>query len=143
MEYSDDAVVSFPRGLFGFEEERRFVVIENPAVRPILFLQSLSTPALCFLALPVFVVDPGYRLELSPEDLEVCGLPVDEQPRIGGDLLCLTLVTVREGQPTTANLLAPLVVCMRRRQAVQAISIATRYSHEEPFLEPAGSVACW
>ena len=143
MEYPEEAVVTFSRGLFGFEDERRFVLIENPATRPIVFLQSLATPDLCFLALPARVVDPNYQLEIAPEDLEEIGLPADETPRIGEDLLCLSLITVREGGPTTANLLAPVVICMQGRKGVQAISTAAvSYSHETAFLEVPGGVAC-
>jgi flagellar assembly factor FliW len=143
MEYPEEAVITFSRGLFAFEDEQRFVLIENPATRPIVFLQSLARPELCFLALPARVVDPEYQLEIAPEDLETIGLPADETPRIGEDLLCLTLIAVREGSPTTANLLAPVVICMRGRKGVQAISTAAvSYSHETAFLEVPGGVAC-
>lgn len=143
LEYPEEAVVSFERGLFGFEDERRFIMIENPDARPIVFLQSLSTPALCFVSLPVFVVDPQYRLEIAPEDLEEIGLPPAAAPRVGADVLCLALITVREGGPTTANLLAPVVVRIEgRRAAVQAISAVPGYSHETPFLEVGGGVRC-
>lgn len=136
MEYPEEAAIQFPRGLFGFEDERRFVMIENPSARPIVFLQSLATPELCFLALPVLVVDAKYRLELAAEDLEAIGLPGEETPEIGGDLFCLALITVREGGPTTANLLAPVVVSMATRKGVQGISTAPgSYSHETRFLE--------
>lgn len=141
MDYPEEAVVCFEHGLFGFDDERRFLMIENPSARPIVFLQSLATPGLCFVALPVRVVDPEYRLEIGPEDLEEIGLPADAAPRIGEDVLCLTLMTVREGGPTTANLLAPVVVSMRERRAVQAISMAG-YSHETRLPEFSEAVTC-
>jgi len=127
MEYSEDAVIAF---------SRRFLPIEIPEIRPLVFLQSLFTPNLCFLSLPVLVVDPGYRLAMSPEDVEAIGLPAERAPRIGEDVLCLTLLTVQEKQPTTANLLAPVVVSLRDRRAVQAISADPAYSHRHIFLEP-------
>ena len=141
MDYPEEAAISFPGGLFGFEEERRFVLIENPSARPIVFLQSLATPGLCFIALPARVVDPEYRLEMAPEDCEQLGRPPEDPPAIGGDLLCLALLTVRPGVPSTANLLAPVVIDMRERKAVQAVS-GLGYSHVAPLPPAAGGSAC-
>src|SRR5215831_11637246 len=108
LEYAEEAVIDFPRGLFGFEDQTRFLLIERPALSPLLFLQSLSTPQLCFLALPVFVVHGDYELALTQDDLAEVGLPGDSPTRIGPDVLCLALLTIRENQPTTANLMAPV-----------------------------------
>src|SRR5579859_4877441 len=95
VEYSDAAIFEFPHGLFGFEAETRFLPIEIPAARPIVFLQSLATPSLCFVALPVFVVDRQYRLAMSSDDLAELELPVDRPAIIGEDVLCLVLVTIQ------------------------------------------------
>jgi flagellar assembly factor FliW len=132
MEYAEGAVLHFPLGLFGFEEETRFLSIEQPALRPIVFLQSLATPDLCFLALPVSVVDPSYAVDLQPEDLKRIQLPASRQPEIGSDILCLTLLVIQENGPTTANLLAPIVVNRQNLLAIQAISGNQNYSHQVP-----------
>jgi flagellar assembly factor FliW len=142
IEYSEDEVVSFPRGLFGFETEKQFLMIELPAVRPLVFLQSLSTPGLCFLALPVGVVEKDYQLDLADEDLEELELPAGSRPRIGEDVLCLVLLTVQANRPTTANLMAPVTLNLRTRKALQAISTNDLYSHQHVFLEPAKETVC-
>src|SRR5262245_12409051 len=110
VEYQDQSVFDFPAGVPGFEEEKRFLLLEQHENRPLVFLQSLSQPELCFLALPVLCVDPDYRLSLEVEDLHNLELPADHQPRIGGNMLCLALLSLEEDQPPTANLLAPIVV---------------------------------
>ena len=132
MEYAEGAVLHFPLGLFGFEEETRFLSIEQPALRPIVFLQSLATPDLCFLALPVSVVDPDYCVDLQPEDLKKIQLTASRQPEIGSDILCLALLVIQENGPTTANLLAPIVVNRQNLLAIQAISGNPNYSHQVP-----------
>lgn len=141
IEYSEDAVVHFPRGLVGFEAETRFLLIELPAMRPLVFLQSLSTPRLCFLTLPVFVVHRGYRIELSPEELEELELPAGRQPRIGDEVMCLALLTVQENRPATANLLAPVTINQRTRKALQTIS-SNLYSHQHAFLDSVQETVC-
>jgi flagellar assembly factor FliW len=116
--------VEFPAGLPGFATERDFVLIRNEAHAPLVFLQSLSTPELCFLAVPVAEVETGYELELGEEDAAVLGV---EGPA-GEDLEVLVLISRREGEPATANLRAPVVVHASRRKAVQAVRGDRRYS---------------
>ncbi len=136
IEYQDEQVFQFPQGLPGFAGQRRFVPVEHPSTRPILFLQSLDTPELCFITLPVLVVNPAYRLAVSEEDLALLQLPTVRQPAIGTDVLCLAILTIQPHCATTANLLAPVVVNLRNRIAVQAVATDTSYSHQYPFLEP-------
>jgi flagellar assembly factor FliW len=142
VEYSAEAALRFPRGLFGFEDETRFLALEIPSARPIVFLQSLTTAELCFLCLPVLVVEPKYRLALAEEDLKALGLPPGRQPRIGEEVFCLAIVTVQEGKATTANLMAPLVIRMDARLGAQALSIEPGYSHRQEFLAPRQEVLC-
>jgi flagellar assembly factor FliW len=140
--YSDDAALTFPRGLFGFESETRFLALEAPSLRPLVFLQSLATPDLCFLTLPVSVVCPDYKLSLAEEDLSLLGLQAGREPLIGPGRLCLAIVTVQERQPTTANLMAPVVANLENRIAVQALVTQSGYSHRQEFLSPREEAAC-
>lgn len=137
IEFDDDAVFQFPAGLPGFEDEHEFVALEQPRIRPIVFLQSLKRPDLCFITLPVQTIEPAYRLSLSAEELRLLELPEDRQPEIGKQVLCLAIVAVAEGQTPTANLLAPLVINLANRRAVQAIMSESGYSHRHPLPVPA------
>jgi flagellar assembly factor FliW len=133
IEYSEDVVMHFSEGLFGFESETRFLPIEVPALHPLLFLQSVDRQGLCFITLPILVIDPFYRLNLSPSDLELAGLPTGRQPAIGEDVLCLAILTLHKDAPATANLIAPLVMNLRTRKTVQAIVCEGDYSHQHVF----------
>jgi flagellar assembly factor FliW len=135
MDYEENSVVEFPSGLPGFEDERRFVAIEQPDAKPLVFLQSLSRPSLCFLTLPVLVVDPQYELAMTGEDLRALELPEDRRPQIGAEVLCLAILSLTENQPPTANLLAPVVVNLRTRRALQAVRPDSTYSHQHPLPE--------
>jgi flagellar assembly factor FliW len=127
--YSEASVFEFPRGLPGFEERHRFVPVQNPGTAPVVFLQSVDVPSLCFTTLPVFVVDPGYHLQIAEQDLETLGFACEVQPRIGKDVLCLAVLSLRE-DGATANLLAPVVVNLKTRAAVQAVMEEVEYSHQ-------------
>jgi flagellar assembly factor FliW len=45
----------------------------------------------------------------------------------------LAILSVSENRPPTANLLAPVVINLRTRVAIQAIRLDTAYSHEQPL----------
>ena len=138
LDVPEDAVLTLPSGILGFESETSFVVIQRPSEYPLVYLQSASDPQLCFLALPVLTVDPAYDLALSQEDARDLGLPT--RPAIGQDVLCLVLVTTHEHSPT-ANLLGPVVVNLRTRTGRQCINETRRYSHQEPLGECEGAAA--
>src|SRR5690242_7607025 len=86
LEYKNDSVFDFPSGLPGFEDQIAFLFIDQPQNRPLVFMQSLINPCLCFLALPVLAVDPQYRLNLSGEDLAALGFASCTAPKIGSEI---------------------------------------------------------
>jgi flagellar assembly factor FliW len=133
VSYPEDAVLEFPRGLPGFEGRRLFVAVQQPATAPLVFLQSLEDSELCFTTTPAPPLVPDYQLEISAEDLETVGLPSDRPPAIGVEALCLAVLAFHEGG-ASANLLAPIVVNLANRKAVQAVSPEGRYSHRHEIL---------
>jgi flagellar assembly factor FliW len=141
IRFEPEQVLHLPEGLFGFPEEKEFLLLELPSTRPLAFLQSVLTPELCFISLPAQVVKPGYRLELSASDIESLGYSSQTPPVMGKDLLCLALLTVREKQDTTANLLAPLVIDIAHHRGRQVLR-AGEYSHQHPITGTEWRRAC-
>ncbi|HUA87518.1 MAG TPA: flagellar assembly protein FliW [Bryobacteraceae bacterium] len=134
LEYDPAAVIEFPAGLPGFEAQRKFVLIERPSVAPILFLESLDSPELCFPAVPISAIDPQYELAMTPEDARLLGSDRLE------NVVCLAILTAAPEGPLTANLLAPVVIDPQSRRAVQAVRMDKRYSHRHSVgQEPACS----
>jgi flagellar assembly factor FliW len=136
LRFEPHQVLNVPGGLFGFPEEKEFILLELPSMRPLAFVQSIRTTDLCFVALPAQVIDPGYQLHLQTADIEAFGYTPDQPPTMGHDLLCLALLTMREQQETTANLLAPLIIDISRHHGMQVL-VEGGYSHEHPI--PAGT----
>lgn len=134
VEYTDDSVFRFPAGLPGFEDQQSFVFLRKPDTEPLIFMQSMSEPELCFILLPILVADPDYRLGVSAEDAEELGLPSDRQPIIGKDVLCGALVCAAENVTPTVNLMAPIVVNFKDRIGRQIIRSESGYSHQVPLV---------
>jgi flagellar assembly factor FliW len=140
IEFEDASVVVFPCGLPGFEERRRFLALHFEESTPLIYLQSLEDAGLCFVTLPVLSVEAAYQLCVSDDDLTTLGLAVGRQPAIGPQVLCLAVVSLRESG-ITANLLAPVVVNLQNRLAVQAVAPESSYSHQHP-LTVSEAIAC-
>lgn len=139
VEFEENSLIRFPSGLPGFDNQYSFIFLNPPGAAPVLFLQSLTHAGLRLPAVPVHLVDPVYQLAVNEEDLAVLGLPVDRQPEIGSDLLCLAVVASRGDDSATFNLLAPIIVNLKTRRALQAIRADSAYSHEHSLAE---SPAC-
>jgi flagellar assembly factor FliW len=136
VEYASGEEFVFPNGLPGFPSETTFLPVEIPEQFPLLYLQSLRSPDLCFVALPARCIVADYRLSPNPEDLASIGLGPDVQP--GPDLLCLSLVCFGEDGSVAANLRAPIVINVKHRKGVQMIQAEDRYPIRfalEPELE--------
>lgn len=142
MSFEEESCFDFPGGLPAFEDECHFLPLEMTAHKPLLFLQSTTTPSLCFIALPVLLADPAYQLAVSADDLETLELAAGLQPQIGSGVLVLTLVSMRENAPPVANLLAPVVVNLANRRALQAIRLDRTYSHEQPLTAAPWEKSC-
>lgn len=142
IQYREDSVFDFPEGLPGFEDQRRFLLLERPDARPLVFVQSLSAAGLCFIALPVRVAKSDYQLCMPPEELASLDLNIARQPEIGEEVLCLALVSLQENRPPTVNLLSPLVINIRTRRGLQTIQADSGYSHQYPLPPQEGVDAC-
>lgn len=133
VEYGEESIVEFAGGIPAFPQATSFILIEPPEMSPLLFLQCLSEPALCFLTIPVECLDRDYRLTVMNEELEALGP--------GEDLLRLAILTVAEGKPPTANMMSPVVINRGTRRGRQMIQLSADYSFTQP-LEPSEEAPC-
>ena len=122
IEYADKDVVRFPDGLFGFEEERGFLLLPfDGSGGGMLCLQSVQTPALAFVVLDPFTLKPDYELKV---------FGVREAGELSFYVLCAVKNPVSE---STVNLKCPLVVHPETREARQIIM--ERYEMRHPLAE--------
>jgi len=142
LQYTSDSVFEFRSGIPGFEEHTRFLLVEQAQSHPLVFVQSLISPNLCFLAVPAQVVDPQYHLELSAEDLALLQFPGSTQPAIGDDVACLALVTVAESADPTANMRSPLVLNLKTRVGLQVIHPDAVYSFRQSIQSREEATPC-
>lgn len=128
IKYTPEQVLTFPKGLPGFEEERRFLLLRPEPGVPLSYLQSLQEEALSWLLADPFAFYPDYRFTLPDADRQ------DLEVERTEDLLILAIVTTR-GQlhEATVNLKAPLVINMARRIGKQVILDTSDWGTRQPL----------
>lgn len=141
LEYDQDDVVTFPIGMFGFEDEHEFLLIPfEGSCETLLSLQSLKTPALSFTVMTPFSLDPDYAPELQPSELKALG--VAENGELGYYVLCAVKDPVAE---STVNLKCPIAINVDTRVARQVILESDRYEMRHPlslFRDGKGAASC-
>ncbi len=120
--YEPSERIAFPRGLFGFEDERDFLLLTFPGDGKLYSLQSLTTPRLAFVAVDPFTLCVDYEPQLQPQELEELG--VKESTDLFYYALCAVKTPVGD---STVNLRCPIAINGDTRQAMQVILEEKRY----------------
>jgi flagellar assembly factor FliW len=121
FEAGGDSIVTFPDGLPGFEQCRRFVVLRQAGTTPLVCLHAVDGPAAAFLAIDPRSITSGYRCVLSDSDR----LRLGAGP--GTTLLWLSIVTIVQDDELYVNLRAPVVINPERLVGIQTVPQRTAY----------------
>ena len=138
-------IISFPRGILGFESHIRFALLDA-AQPPFYWLQSLSDVQTAFVLISPDVFRDDYQLSLENGELEL--LEVREQKdgslRLENgkiaELLVFSIVTVTaEKHNMTANLQGPIIINAQNHLGMQGIQTDDRWSTRHYILNEMSS----
>ncbi len=115
--YAPEDVLEFPNGLFGFENEKRFLLLPfSGSQGNMLCLQSVAAVSPAFILMNPFSLQPDYAPQLSPEELQLMG--VSHSYELCYYVMCVAREPVSE---STVNLRCPVVVNPDLHRAAQVI----------------------
>lgn len=127
FEVPASTVIEFPRGIIGFPNQRRYIMLEHK--EPFCWLQSVDEPSLAFVVIDGMGLGEHYDRKIPLMDPH-CDFRADDEFAI------LLIVTVRsDPSETTANVKAPIFVNMRNRRGVQVIYDDPQLSTQHPLFE--------
>ena len=130
IDFKDQEVIHFPKGIPGFYELTRFLLIDSQDYQPFKFLQSVDEPTISLPLLSPLVVKPDYELNLS--DQQRCVLGLEESKKV----LVYCVVTLnRDPAGSTANLVSPVVINPEKQVAAQLTITEGGYAVAEPLLK--------
>ncbi len=130
IEYEEGETINFPSGLFGFEEEKTFLLMPFPTEgeSTLFCLQSTKTAGLAFTALDPFMLDASYAPVLQGEELGA--LEVTRSEDLYYYVLCAVKNPVSE---STVNMKCPIAINGETRVAYQVILEEGPYTMRHPL----------
>lgn len=129
----ENKILTMPEGLPGFPGFERFVLLEDQKTAPFCWFQSLEEPNLALVIMDPLVFKPDYRLGLKKFIRDMSWMNVKEE-----ELLIYVVVNItgeKEKKKITANLMGPLVINLKNKEAVQVVISDPGYSYQYNILE--------
>lgn len=129
--YEENQIIVFDKGIYGFEDKQRFILIETSAPNPLLkWLQSLDDGDLAFVVLEPRTIVPEYDPNLTKQDLA----ELDLKDAHESHLLAMVVIP-HDVTKMTANLQAPLVINPRTLHGKQVITANPEYKRRYAVFE--------
>lgn len=124
IEIDEESIIEFPNGIPGFEDGKKYVLINNPdEENPFQWLQSVDNSDLAFVVINPFLVKFDYDIVLPESAIEI--LKIEDEK----DIALYTIVVVPENiEEMTTNLSGPIVINVKERLGKQIALDDSRYS---------------
>lgn len=124
IEIDEENVLTFPEGIPGFEQYKKFIVINNPdEENPFDWLQSVDNEDLAFVIINPFFAFPDYDITIPESAIEK--LKIKDET----DVFVYTIVVVPENlEDMTTNLSGPIIINGREKLGKQVILEDNRYT---------------
>jgi flagellar assembly factor FliW len=124
----EEKIITMPFGMLGFPEEKRYVILHHREDSPFFWYQSVDDPALAFVITSPFLFKPDYSVRLEDTVEQMSWI----QDKEGDALELYVVVNIPKSSPDkmTANLIGPILINNRTRQAIQVVITDSPYSHK-------------
>lgn len=132
-----DKIITMPKGMPGFTENREYVLLEHDGIHPFLSYQSVEDPDLSFIIMDPFLFKQDYIVNIKPYIEEMSWNEEDEE-----NLFLYVIINATDPDPKkiTANLLGPLLINTNKNVGVQmVVTDKEEYSHKYPVFKEAGA----
>lgn len=115
MEISRERIIHFPRGLVGYPQARKFVLVQLKGNSTFLLLQSVDNHQLGLFVVEPFGFVPDYQVQVGNTEEKILRV------RTLDELTILVSVSIPPGKPeqTALNLAGPIFVNTREKIGLQ------------------------
>jgi len=128
VEVDDQRVITFPKGLLGFPQFKRYVLIEPGEDGYFFWLQSVDASDLTFVVTDPSLFVSTYRVPIKAEQMRELGIESLEQAQV------FVIVNKRDNV-LTGNLQGPLVISVSNKLGEQLVLSDRRYTTRVPLIE--------
>jgi flagellar assembly factor FliW len=130
IDFKESEVILLPKGVLGFSQLTKYVVLEKKEFALFKWLQSIEDPNVAFVIIDPLKIFPNYKLEINEIELE------ELDYTNFSDLVTYVIITVpQDVSSASANLLGPLVINPKKRLAKQAVMSNSPYTTKHYLLD--------
>jgi flagellar assembly factor FliW len=127
IQIAEDRVITFPKGLLGFPQAKRYCLLEPGDDACFFWLQSLDEPSLAFVVTDPALFVAEYSVPIRPEQMGELALATLEDAQV--------FVIVNKVDATlTGNLQGPLVINTITRSGEQMVLAEKRWTTRHPLV---------
>jgi len=128
IEVDDQRMITFGRGILGFPQYHKFVLIQPEEDSTFYWLQSIEAADLAFVVTDPLLFVPDYAVPLRAETRAELNLVEDSDAQV-------LVIVNKVADVLTANLQGPLIVHATSRQGVQIVISEKKYQTRHPILQ--------
>lgn len=123
IEIEPEKIITMTQGMLGFEQFKRYIILDHHPDTPFKWWQSIDDPGLAFVIVDPLLFKTDYEVTISRE--EAADLNLEDTSK-GTTIVVLS---IPKGDPAkiSANLMAPLIINHEHKLAKQIVLINSSY----------------
>ena len=129
MQYEENNIITFNKGIPGFNELKKFILLDLQEYEPFKLLQSLEDDEISLIVTSPYEFFNEYEIKISDETIK--NLKIDSPEQV----MILTTVTLNSDvKKITTNLQGPIVINTSNNFGEQIILDNPKYKVKSPLL---------
>jgi len=134
IEIAEDRVISFPSGVLGFPEHRRYCLLQPGDDACFFWLQSMDDPDLAFVVTDPTLFVQDYSVPIRAEQMKSLGLGTLDDAQV-------FVIVNKVADELTGNLQGPLVINTLERVGEQMVLAEKKWTTRHPLMRVGGTSA--
>ncbi len=125
-------IITFPKGLPGFPDMKKFIILDHENISPFLSFQSVDDEMLAFIIMDPFFFKADYDVDVDSCVVEMNWALEDKE-----DMFLYVIINATDPEPKkmTANLMGPLLINIKLKEGVKMIVGDKWYSRNKMIFE--------
>ena len=127
--FDEDKVVNFVDGILGFEDLKKYIILDIEDFEPFQWLISIEDSNIAFPIISSLAVMEDYSPDLKKKEIEYFLDEFEDK-----DLLLYVIVTIKDNmKKVTANMKGPIIINQKSRNGIQVI-VEENFSTVHPLI---------
>jgi flagellar assembly factor FliW len=128
--YEDKDIITFKKGVLGFDQLRKFFLVDLKDTEPFKLLHSLEDEEVGFIVISPYEFFDDYEINLNNEAINNLNIQSSQE------VMILTTITLNSDiKKITTNLQGPIIINISNNLGEQIIVDNSKYKVKEPLIK--------